>query len=104
VRFLNDGPDLGLDNSALVHADLDAVADGVVLLGCFPLAGHLRRSLSCPFLRSPYQIKFFAKLRIGSAVMQAIQLANLDVDGLRTRLRKMSDKELRKFIVAPIAD
>jgi hypothetical protein len=27
--------------------------------------------------------------------MQSIQLANLDVDGLRTRLRKMSDEELR---------
>jgi hypothetical protein len=26
-----------------------------------------------------------------------IQLTNLDVDGLRTRLRKMSDEELRKF-------
>jgi len=29
--------------------------------------------------------------------MQSIQLANLHVDGLRTRLRKMSDDELRKF-------
>ena len=29
--------------------------------------------------------------------MQSIQLATLDVDGLRTRLRKMSDEELRKF-------
>jgi hypothetical protein len=29
--------------------------------------------------------------------MQSIQLTNLDVDGLRTRLRKMSDEELRKF-------
>jgi hypothetical protein len=29
--------------------------------------------------------------------MQSIQLAILDVTGLRTRLRKMSDQELRKF-------
>ena len=29
--------------------------------------------------------------------MQTIQLANLDVDGLRTRLRKMSDDQLRSF-------
>ena len=29
--------------------------------------------------------------------MQSIQLTNLDVDALRTRLRKMSDKELREF-------
>ena len=29
--------------------------------------------------------------------MQSIQLTNLDVDALRTRLRKMSDDELRKF-------
>ena len=29
--------------------------------------------------------------------MQYIQLATLDVDSLRTRLRKMSDEELRKF-------
>jgi hypothetical protein len=29
--------------------------------------------------------------------MQSIQLANLDVEGLRRRLRKMSDKELREF-------
>jgi hypothetical protein len=29
--------------------------------------------------------------------MQSIQLANLDVDALRTRLRKMSDEELFKF-------
>jgi hypothetical protein len=29
--------------------------------------------------------------------MQSIQLATLDVDTLRTRLRKMSDEELRKF-------
>jgi hypothetical protein len=29
--------------------------------------------------------------------MQTIQLATLDVDALRTRLRKMSDEELRKF-------
>jgi hypothetical protein len=29
--------------------------------------------------------------------MQSIQLATLDVDGLRTRLRKMSDEELREF-------
>lgn len=29
--------------------------------------------------------------------MQSIQLATLDVEGLRTRLRKMSDKELREF-------
>jgi hypothetical protein len=29
--------------------------------------------------------------------MQSIQLASLDVEGLRTRLRKMSDKELREF-------
>src|SRR4249920_893672 len=29
--------------------------------------------------------------------MQSIQLASLDVEGLRTRLRKMSDEELREF-------
>jgi hypothetical protein len=29
--------------------------------------------------------------------MQSVQLASLDVDELRTRLRKMSDEELRKF-------
>jgi hypothetical protein len=29
--------------------------------------------------------------------MQSIQLATLDVEGLRTRLRKMSDKELLEF-------
>ena len=29
--------------------------------------------------------------------MQSIQLANLDVDALRTQLRKTSDEELRKF-------
>ena len=29
--------------------------------------------------------------------MQSIQLATLDVDGLRTQLRKMSDGDLRKF-------
>lgn len=29
--------------------------------------------------------------------MNSIQLASLDVDALRTRLTKMSDKELREF-------
>jgi len=29
--------------------------------------------------------------------MQSIQLATLDVEGLRARLRKMSDKELLEF-------
>jgi hypothetical protein len=29
--------------------------------------------------------------------MQSIQLPTLDVEGQRARLRKMSDKELRKF-------
>jgi hypothetical protein len=29
--------------------------------------------------------------------MQSIQVATFDVDALRTRLRKMSDDELRKF-------
>jgi hypothetical protein len=29
--------------------------------------------------------------------MESIRLTNLDVDALRTRLRKMSDEELRKF-------
>ena len=29
--------------------------------------------------------------------MQSIQLATLDVDALRTQLRKMSDEELREF-------
>ena len=29
--------------------------------------------------------------------MQSIQLATFDVDALRTRLRKMSDEDLRKF-------
>jgi hypothetical protein len=29
--------------------------------------------------------------------MQSIQLAHLDRDALRTRLRKMSDEELREF-------
>ena len=42
--------------------------------------------------------------------MQSIQLATFDVDGLRMRLRKMSDEELRKFgkaarhTVSPIAN
>jgi hypothetical protein len=34
---------------------------------------------------------------MGATAMQSIQLANLDVDALRARLRKMSDEELRKF-------
>jgi hypothetical protein len=29
--------------------------------------------------------------------MQSIQMADFDVEGLRARLRKMSDEELRKF-------
>lgn len=29
--------------------------------------------------------------------MQSVQLATFDVDALRTRLRKMSDEDLRKF-------
>jgi hypothetical protein len=29
--------------------------------------------------------------------MQSIQLADFDVEGLRTRLRKMSDDQLRSF-------
>jgi hypothetical protein len=29
--------------------------------------------------------------------MKSIQLAALDIEGLRARLRKMSDEELRKF-------
>jgi hypothetical protein len=29
--------------------------------------------------------------------MQSIEFATLDVDGLRPRLRKMSDEDLRKF-------
>lgn len=29
--------------------------------------------------------------------MQSIQLANFDLDALRTRLRKMSDEQLRAF-------
>jgi hypothetical protein len=29
--------------------------------------------------------------------VQSIQIANLDVDALRTRLRKMSDEDLQKF-------
>jgi hypothetical protein len=29
--------------------------------------------------------------------MQSIQLANFDLDALRTRLRKMSDDQLRNF-------
>jgi len=33
----------------------------------------------------------------GAIAMQSIQLASLDVEGLRTRLRKMSDKELQEF-------
>jgi hypothetical protein len=33
----------------------------------------------------------------GATKMQSIQLATLDVAGLRTRLKKMSDEELRKF-------
>ena len=41
--------------------------------------------------------------------MQSIQLATFDVDGLQTRLKKMSDEELRKFgeaaryVVSPTA-
>jgi len=34
---------------------------------------------------------------LGLLACNPIQLTNLDVDGLRTRLRKMSDEELRKF-------
>jgi hypothetical protein len=34
---------------------------------------------------------------LGATTMQSIQLATLNVDELRTRLRKMSDEELRKF-------
>jgi hypothetical protein len=42
--------------------------------------------------------------------MQSIRLATLDVEGLRTRLRNMSDDELREFgkaaryIVSPTAN
>jgi hypothetical protein len=42
--------------------------------------------------------------------MQSIQLATFDVDVLRTRLRKMADKELRefgeaaKFMISPRAN
>jgi hypothetical protein len=36
--------------------------------------------------------------------MQSIQLATLDVEELRTRLRKMSDEELRKFGAAACGD
>ena len=36
-------------------------------------------------------------LSLEVTVMQSIQLATLNVDELRTRLRKMSDEELRKF-------
>ena len=35
--------------------------------------------------------------RTGRTVMQSIQLTTLNVDELRTRLRKMSNEELRKF-------
>jgi hypothetical protein len=33
--------------------------------------------------------------------MQSIQLTTLNVDGLRTRLRKMSNEDLRKLEVIP---
>jgi hypothetical protein len=33
----------------------------------------------------------------GAKAMESIQLATLDVDALRTRLRKTSDEELREF-------
>jgi hypothetical protein len=48
--------------------------------------------------------------RTGTTAMQSIQLATLNVNALRTRLRKMSDEELRKFgkaaryIVSPTAN
>ena len=49
------------------------------------------------FLCLPYQNRILHQSAVGSAIMQSIQLANLDVDALRTRLRKMSDGDLRKF-------
>jgi hypothetical protein len=48
-------------------------------------------------LRLPYQNRILLQSTVGKAIMQSIQLATLDVDALRTRLRKMSDEELRKF-------
>jgi hypothetical protein len=42
--------------------------------------------------------------------MQSIQLANFDLDALRTRLRKMSDEQLQNFgkaaryMVSPFAN
>jgi len=42
--------------------------------------------------RLPYQNK-----PSGITPMQSIRLADFDVEALRTRLRKMSDEELREF-------
>jgi hypothetical protein len=36
----------------------------------------------------------------GATVLQSIQLADFDVEDLRTRLRKMSDDQLKRFGVA----
>jgi hypothetical protein len=49
-------------------------------------------------LRLPYQNRILRHLGSrGSAIVQSIQLATFDVQALRTRLRKMTDEELRKF-------
>ena len=34
---------------------------------------------------------------LGATAMQSIQLTTLDVEAMRTRLKKMSDEELREF-------
>jgi len=65
-------------------------------LGIFFLLG-IAQELIMALLRLPYQNRILRQFAVGSAIMQSIQLANLDVDALRTRLRKMSDEELRKF-------
>jgi hypothetical protein len=73
-----------------------AVGDGRLGIGWFLLAGH-RAGAYHVASSSPLQNKVLRQSTVGSAIMQSIQLASLDVEGLRTRLRKMSDEELRKF-------
>jgi hypothetical protein len=60
-------------------------------LDAFFLAGIAPESIIALSL-SPTKIKSW-----GLTAMQSIQLADFDRDALRTRLRKMSDEELREF-------
>jgi hypothetical protein len=57
----------------------------------------IARELIMSLFRLPYQDRILRQSAVGSAIMQSIQLATSDVDALRTRLREMSDEELRKF-------